>query len=230
MFLVLNKEKIQLEDRTAAAIKYSWIMLKCYEFRSRKFNYSANIIERIFAEYYAGLKEKRVQELTFDNMIALISKKDFCSDFQKMSYLYYDVEDYIKEQEEKKEAAKATIDFLRDSISKKENIIAALEKDIADSKSLINDLYLRISEMKEDIEKERELKEQSDKRVEYERMKYDMQLQSALSGLYNEVENKIGLELQAIEEIAENLDERNSVRISRRVERIRTQVKKMGGK
>ena len=80
-----------------------------------------------------------------------------------------------------------------------------------------NELLERISDL------EKELLETKN-RMLYEINKYEKLLEGKEAGIVDEVCNIIKLEIEAIDEIADHVDERNRTRLKRRVDRIKQQL------
>lgn len=77
-----------------------------------------------------------------------------------------------------------------------------------------------ITTMREKIAQLEQEKNDAESMLEYERNKFERQLREKEAGIAEQLSNAISLEIQALREIIEYIDEDNQRRIHRRLQRI----------
>ena len=104
-----------------------------------------------------------------------------------------------------------------------------LDKEENKRKDGYADPALQIKKLEEECEHLRKDLKAVENMLEFERNRFQLQMKSKEAGLANLLSRKIGLEIQAIRETAEYVDDDNRRRLNRRLGRIDNILKSFGG-
>ena len=91
------------------------------------------------------------------------------------------------------------------------------------------DLIARIEALEKENARYRQERTDAERMLEYERNKFERQMQSKEAGIAEQLAGDIELEIQAIRETTEYIDEDNQRRIRRRLQRIDDILQEFGG-
>lgn len=200
----------------------------CFTLYRRGYNDNAAtqcLIDRAIAEFFSsqtltGLKEKDMAGITIGN---ILSAKTYSSRrIAETTYLYAGVTETISAQAERI----TNLDEIRKSQLLK---IDRLSEKITRMKAYNQDVSLRNAELTAQIEQLQAEKEAAENMLDFEKNKFEKQLESQEAGVADQLSSDIGLELLALRELVEYLPEDQQKRFRRRLDRIDRYLHEFGG-
>lgn len=140
----------------------------------------------------------------------------------ELVYLYDGTTSTILHQAER-------IDALQDEAAALRAKNTKLAEELESWKGDNADLIARIEALEKENARYRQERTDAERMLEYERNKFERQMQSKEAGIAEQLAGDIELEIQAIRETTEYIDEDNQRRIRRRLQRIDDILQEFGG-
>ena len=140
----------------------------------------------------------------------------------ELVYLYDGTTSTILHQAER-------IDALQDEAAALRAKNTKLAEELESWKGDNADLIARIEALEKENARYRQERTDAESMLEYERNKFERQMQSKEAGIAEQLAGDIELEIQAIRETTEYIDEDNQRRIRRRLQRIDDILQEFGG-
>ena len=179
------------------------------------------IIDRAIAEAFSEWSSKEIAGKTLGN---ILSAKIFSTKkISELTYLYEGTSEKIVEQESRiKELERIHAELASER--------SALRTEIEHWNSSHEELLHQIDHLKSENESLEQQKTTAENMLDYEKNKFERQLDLKEAGIAEQFSDDIGLELQAIRELTEYLEEGDQRRIRRRLNRIDSILQESGGK
>lgn len=219
-----NKHEKQIPNSELACLSFICFSLYC------KLSFEGDhkiqlLIDRAIAEYFSayelsGIREKDLSGKTLGN--ALSSKVFSPKKISELTYLYSGTTEKIQE--------------LADNIIRLENVrrnqtdrIACLLAEINSVKARNQELQEENALLRTDIQQLSEERDAAENMLDFEKNKFEKQLETQEAGLAEQMTADIALELQAIRDLVEYLDPDDQKRFRRRLDRIDRYLQEFGG-
>lgn len=156
-------------------------------------------------------------------MAGILASKVFSTKkITELVYLYDGTTSTILHQAER-------IDALQDEAAALRAKNTKLAEELESWKGDNADLIARIEALEKENARYRQERTDAERMLEYERNKFERQMQSKEAGIAEQLAGDIELEIQAIRETTEYIDEDNQRRIRRRLQRIDDILQEFGG-
>lgn len=177
-------------------------------------------IDRAIAEYFSNLSLKDHAGKTLANVLG--SKVFSPKKIAEFVYLYDGATKIIQSQDTRIKSLKHELSYMHEKNT-------ALNDEIASRKEENANLVSRTKALETEIARCRQERTDAECRLEYERNWFDRQMEMKEVGIAEQLAGKIELEIQAIRDTIECIDEDNQRRIRRRLQRIDNILHKHGG-
>ena len=196
----------------------------CFNFAFREFSPSSLEplvrIDRAIAEYFSNTSLKDHAGKTLGSVLG--SKVFSVKKITELVYLYEGTTETIQRQAKH-------INVLKDEGTALRARIAVLTEEVARWKGDHADLVAKIEALEAENARYCQERTDAESMLEYERNKFERQMQSKEAGIAEQLADDIDLEIQAIRETIEYVDEGNKKRIRRRLQRIDDILHEFGG-
>lgn len=196
----------------------------CFNYRFREFSPSSVEplvrIDRAIAEYFSKPSLKDYAGKTLGSILG--SKVFSTKKITELVYLYDGTTSAMLRQAER-------IDNLKDEVTTLRTKNTELREELESWKGDNADLIARIEALEKENARYRQERTDAESMLEYERNKFERQMQSKEAGIAEQLAGDIELEIQAMREIIEYIDEDNQRRIHRRLQRIDDILQEFGG-
>lgn len=220
-----SEDSVTLEVHKITPQELACVSFICFNYSFRE--YSPNslaplvTIDRAIAEYFSKPSLKDHAGKTLGN--ALGSKVFSPKKITELIYLYDGTTETIQKQGNQIKALKDEVSHLREKNT-------ALNEEITSWKGNNANLVSRIENLEAESARYRQERTEAEGRLEYERNKFERQIEMKEAGIAEELSGDIELEIQAIREIIEYIDSDDQRRIRRRLQRIDDILQEYGGK
>lgn len=209
----------KITDQELACVSYAYLTLGvCSAFPS---DYQLLVkLDRAIAEYFGKNSLREQAGKTVGNILS--SRQYSPKRISDLTYLYSETSEHLRQKSARIEELEDTVEQLR---GRNTELIGELSKwkgSHADSVRQIEELEEECAQLKKD-------REAADNMLEFEKNRFQRQMQSKDAGLAKQLSKKIELEIQAIRETAEYVDEDNQRRLYRRLGRIDDILRNFGG-
>lgn len=196
----------------------------CFNYRFREFSPTSIEplveIDRAIAEHFSKPSLKDYAGKTLGSVLG--SKVFSTKKITELVYLYDGTTSAMLHQAER-------IDNLKDEAAALRAKNTELKEELESWKGDNADLIARIETLEKENARYRQERTDAESMLEYERNKFERQMQSKEAGIAEQLAGDIELEIQAIREIIEYIDEDNQRRIRRRLQRIDDILQEFGG-
>ena len=200
------------------------VTFMCFNYRLREFSPSSLEplvrIDRAIAEHFSKPSLKDYAGKTLGSILA--SKVFSTKKITELVYLYDGTTSTILHQAER-------IDALQDEAAALRAKNTKLAEELESWKGDNADLTAHIEALEKENARYRQERTDAERMLEYERNKFERQMQSKEAGIAEQLAGDIELEIQAIRETTEYIDEDNQRRIRRRLQRIDDILQEFGG-
>ena len=215
-------DKTELHNITAqelACVTYIYLILQCRSYDSSNYGMIVKV-ERAIAEHFGNVSMKAQAGKTVGSVLATraYSPKKIAD----LTYLYAGTTETIRQQS-------GRIVELKEQLAYAQSRVAALTNEITTWKANHADLVTRIETLESENDQLRKDRSAAESRLEYETNRYVRQMQTKEEGIAEQLAGDIELEIQAIRETLEYVDEDNQRRIRRRLQRIDDILSDFGG-
>lgn len=214
----------QIPNSELACLSFVCFSLYC------KASYDGNakiqlLIDRAIAEYFSayelsGIREKDLTGKILGN--ALSSKVFSYKKISELTYLYSGTTEKLSELSED---IKRLEEIRRNQTERITSLLAEIKAVTTQNQALQNENAV----LRADAQHHREECEAAENRLDYEKNKFEKQLKTQEAGLAEQITSDIALELQAIRDLVDYLDEDDQKRFRRRLDRIDCYLKEFGG-
>ena len=219
-----KKNDLQISNADFARISFICFTLYC------RYAYEGStkiqmVIDRAIAEYFSareisGIKEKDLAGKMMAG--ALIGKVYSAKKVAALTYLYAGTTAKIQEQAERIQ----TLDEIRRNQVERIN---CLNDEIKGMNSQNKELQETIDVLRNQAQQLSEERDAAENMLAYEKNKFEKQLKTQETGIADQLAADIGLELQAMRDLVEYLDESDQKRFRRRLDRIDRYLQGFGG-
>lgn len=209
----------KITQQELACVVYSYLIINCRSFSSSDSKLLLKI-DRAIAEYFGQIDMRSQAGKTVGSILALgqFSPKKIAD----LIYMYDGTAETIEKQADH-------ISALSVSVSSLQARNATLSAEIDKRKREHADLVARLESLESEGAQLRKERSEAESMLEYERNRYQQQMLTKEAGLAEQLASALKLEIQAIRETAEYIDEDNQVRILRRLNRIDDILMEFGG-
>ena len=209
----------QIDQQELACTSYIMLINACRDYAPSSDDLLIKA-ERAIAEFFSICKMKEQAGKTVGNVIS--SRTFSPKKIAELTYLYTGTLDTIRKQSEQNAEHIAEIRSLETQNSE-------LHADLKFWKQAHADLLKEIQEMESENQLLSKAKADAENMLEFERNKYQLQMQTKEAGIAEQLSEDLKLEIQAIKETVEYIDEDNKRRIQRRLQRIDKILHEFGG-
>lgn len=208
-----------ITSQELACVAYVCLTLDCRSYAPASYNLLVKI-DRAIAEHFSKVVMKEHAGKTVGNVLSqrLFSPKKIA----ELTYMYGGTTDTIKQQSER-------IAELKEVTAAMKARNAELESEVKYWKGTHGSLLEKINNLEEEQVRLREERTSAEDMLEYERNKFQRQMETKEAGLADQLSEDLSLEIQAIRETVEYIDEDNQRRILRRLQRIDKILHEFGG-
>ena len=219
-----KKNELQISNADFARLSFICFTLYC------RYAYEGNTkiqmeIDRAIAEYFSsqeisGIKEK---ELAGKMMTGALTGKVYSAKrVAALTYLYAGTTAKIQEQAEKIQSLE---EIRRNQVER----INTLNDEIKRINSRNKELQEEIGTLRDQAQQLSEERDAAENMLDYEKNKYEKQLDAQGADLAEQLMYDIGLELEAIRGLVDRLDQNNQRRFLRRLDRMEQYLREFGG-
>lgn len=208
-----------ITSQELACVAYVCFTLDCRSYAPASYNLLVKI-DRAIAEHFSKVVMKEQAGKTVGN---ILSSRSFSpKKIAELTYMYGGTTDTIRQQTER------IAELNAEAVAVKARN-AELESDIKDWKGAHADLIEKVRNLETERDRLREERIAAEGMLEYERNKFHRQMETKEAGLADQLSENLSLEIQAIRETVEYVDEDNQRRILRRLQRIDKILQEFGG-
>lgn len=221
---ISDNNKSLVATREITSQELACIAYICFTLDSRSYapaSYDLLVkIDRAIAEHFSRIVMKEQAGKTVGNVLSarLFSPKKIA----ELTYLYGGTTDTIKQQSER-------IVELKEDMAAIKARNAELESDLKYWKGVHADLVEKNRQLEKELDRLSKDRTAAEDMLEYERNKFKRQMETKEAGLAEQLSDNLSLEIQAIRETVEYVDEDNQRRILRRLQRIDKILHEFGG-
>ena len=209
----------KITDPELACVSYAYLTLAVRA--SYPSDYQLLVkLDRAVAEYFGNISLREQAGKTVGNILS--SRQYSPKRIGDLTYLYSGTSEQLRQKS-------ARIQELEDTTEQLRARNSALVDELSKWKGSHADSVRRIDELEAECAQLRKEREASENMLEFEKNRFQRQMQSKDAGLAKQLSKKIELEIQAIRETAEYVDEDNQRRLYRRLGRIDDILKNFGG-
>lgn len=183
------------------------------------------LIDRAIAEFFSakeltGIKDKELAGKTIGNI--LVSKSYSQKRLSELTYLYSWTNEHILSQNERIKTLESNQKAQRERIDKLSTEITNINSSYLEAEQRNALLEIQAQQLREE-------RDAAENMLAYEKNKFETQLRSQEVGLADQLSADIDLELQALRDLVEYLDEPDQKRFRRRLDRIDRFLREFGG-
>lgn len=219
-----RKNELQISNADFARLSFICFTLYC------RYSYDGStkiqmVIDRAIAEYFSSREISGVKERELAGKMvagALAGKVYSAKKIAALTYLYVGTTAKIQEQEER---ILSLDEIRRNQIER----INGLNEEIKSFKTQNMELHEKVGLLRNQAQQLSEERDAAENMLAYEKNKFERQLRSQEMGLADQLASDIGLELQAMRDLVEYLDESDQKRFRRRLDRIDRYLQGFGG-
>lgn len=219
-----RKNELQISNADFARLSFICFTLYC------RYSYDGSTkiqmaIDRAIAEYFSSQEISGVKERELAGKMvagALAGKVYSAKKIAALTYLYAGTTAKIQEQAER---ILSLDEIRRNQIER----INGLNEDIKSLKTRNLELHEKVGLLRDQAQQLSEERDAAENMLAYEKNKFERQLRSQEMGLADQLASDIGLELQAMRDLVEYLDESDQKRFRRRLDRIDRYLQGFGG-
>lgn len=219
-----NKHEKQISNSELACLSFISFSLYC------KLSFEGDpkiqlLIDRAIAEFFSayelsGIREKDLSGKTLGNVLS--SKVFSPKKISELTYLYSGTTAKLQEQAD----SIAHLEVIRRNQTER---IASLLAEIKSSNSRNHELQEENTVLRTDIQRLSEERDAAENMLDFEKNKFEKQLETQEAGLAEQITADIALELQAIRDLVEYLEPDDQKRFRRRLDRIDRYLQEFGG-
>lgn len=219
-----NKHEKQISNSELACLSFISFSLYC------KLSFEGDpkiqlLIDRAIAEFFSayelsGIREKDLSGKTLGNVLS--SKVFSPKKISELTYLYSGTTAKLQEQAD-------SIAHLEEIRRNQTERIASLLAEIKSSNSRNHELQEENTVLRTDIQRLSEERDAAENMLDFEKNKFEKQLETQEAGLAEQITADIALELQAIRDLVEYLEPDDQKRFRRRLDRIDRYLQEFGG-
>lgn len=183
------------------------------------------IIDRAIAEFFSApeISEIKKRDLIGKTLGDILSAKIFSvKKISELTYLYSGTTEQIIAKENK-------INTLNEIYERQISKINELSEEIKAEKKRNLELQEYIEALKKNNEQLADERDATENMLEYEKTKFKKIIQTREAGIAEQISNDIGLELLAMRDLVEYLEEDDKQRFRRRLDRIDRYLQEFGG-
>lgn len=218
-----QKCECQIPNSTLACLTYI-----CVSLYRKSLNASIDtqiLIDRAIAEYFSspdlsGVKEKDLAGKTLGTILA--NKTYSPKRISELTYLYSGVSKQLAEQA-------GQISHLNKIRKNQMDHINNLSAELTAEQSRNQELQAQIKILKNQVQAFQIERDAAENMLDYEKNKYEKQLDAQGADLAEQLTYDIGLELEALRDLVNHLDSNNQRRFLRRLDRIDCYLREFGG-
>lgn len=219
-----KKNDLQISNADFARISFICFTLYC------RYSYEGNTkiqmeIDRAIAEYFSAQEISGVREKDMAGKMvagALAGKVYSAKKVAALTYLYVGTTAKIQEQQERIRS----LDEIRRNQAERIN---SLNDEIRGLKTRNLDLHEKIGILQDQAQQLSEERDAAENMLDYEKNKYEKQLDAQGADLAAQLMYDIGLEVEAIRGLVDRLDPNNQRRFLRRLDRMEQYLREFGG-
>ena len=218
-----QKCELQIPNATLACLTYI-----CFSLYRKSLNASIGtqiLIDRAIAEYFSapelsGVKEKDLVGKTLGTILA--NKAYSPKRISELTYLYSGSSKQLMEQAEQ---IRNLNEIRKDQMAR----INSLSTELIAERARNQELHAQMEVLKSQAQAFQAERDAAENMLDYEKNKYEKQLDAQGADLAEQLYYDIGLELEALRELVDHLDLNNQRRFLRRLDRMDRYLREFGG-
>ena len=210
----------KITDQELACVSYAYLTLELRMAYPSDYKLLVKV-DRAIAEYFGKTSLREQAGKTVGNVLS--SRQYSQKRIGDLTYLYSGTTECLRKKSVRIQELEDTAEQLRDRN-------AELADELSKWKGSHADSVRRIEELEAECAMLRKEREEANNLLEYERNRFQLQIQSKEEGLAEQLSEEIAIEIQSIRETAEYVDKDNRYLIYRRLQRIDDILKEFGGR